>query len=276
MTAGVGGGPEGPRRATAERIVDFFDRRAADYEREYDLDTPAGYALRIRRRKVLELFDASARNVLDVGCGPAVMTEDLLARGCRFFGIDPSAQTIAIGRRRFGSHPDVRFFLGDAVRLPFADGFFDAVLCMGVIDSLRDGSTAVQELIRVLKVDGTLIMTGANLLSPYAWWKNFVYYPVLDLWHRVRARLGDPTLRASRVRRVPLRHLYSRRSAEKLVASKGGRVIAVVPSNFNVFLSPLDELMPRTALSVTRSMEEGGWRWPDWIAAGWILKAQKL
>jgi hypothetical protein len=99
---------------------------------------------------------------------------------------------------------------------------------------------------------------------------------VVHVWHRVRTGLGDPTLRASRVRLVPLRHLYSPRSAEKLIASKGGRVVAVLPSNFNVFLSPLDELMPRTALRVTRSMEEGGWRWPDWIAAGWILKAKKL
>src|SRR5207244_11273451 len=102
---------------------------------------------------------------------------------------------------------------------------------------------AVQEVLRVLKPRGTLIVTGPNLLSPYAWWKNFVYYPALGAWHRVRSHLGDPTLNAQRIRILPLRRLYSRRTAETLVSSKGGRVIDVVPSNFNVFLSPLDELL---------------------------------
>jgi ubiquinone/menaquinone biosynthesis C-methylase UbiE len=272
---------EGKRRnlgsptSATERIVDFFDRRAADYDREYSEQTPAGYALRVRRRKVLELFDRPGSHVLDVGCGPGVMAEEILARGCRFWGVDPSEKMISIARGRFGGHPNARLVQGDAGRLPFTDSFFDAVLCMGVIDSVPDGHQAVQEMVRVLKPGGTLILSVANLLSPYAWWKNFGYYPLLGTWHRVRARLGDPTMSASRVRSCPLRRLYSRRSAKALIESKAARVTHVVPYYFNVFVSPLDDLMPHAALRVTQKMEEGAWRWPEWLAAGWILKARK-
>ena len=261
------------RTGAAGAIVDFFDQRAADYDREYADETPAGYALRVRRRKVLELFDQPGGDVLDVGCGPGVMAQEILNRNCRFLGVDPSANMIAIGRSRFGESDRIRFLQGDAGRLEFADNAFDAVLCMGVIDSVPDGPQAIREMMRVLKPGGTLILTFTNLLSPYAWWKNYVFYPVIERWHRIRGGLGDPTIRPGRVRSGKLRALYSRTRAARLVHRAGAEVSNLVPYYFNPFISPLDELAPRLALRVTRRLEE--WGRPEWLAAGWILKARK-
>jgi SAM-dependent methyltransferase len=258
----------------ADSIVEFFDRRAADYEREYEADTPAGYALRVRRRKVLDLFDRPGGQVLDVGCGPGVMTTALLQRGCEFWGVDPSPGTLAIARARFQGIERAPFVQGGAERLEFDDAVFDAVLCMGVIDSLSNRPQAIREMIRVLKPGGTLICTVANLLSPYAAWKNFGYYPAVGVWHRLRARFQDGANRAA-IRDCPPRTLHTRRSASRLVASTGATVVASVPYSFNVFISPLDEMMPHVAVRVTKAMEEGEWRWPGWLATGWILKARK-
>lgn len=262
--------------APADPIVEFFDRRAADYDREYTDDTPAGYALRVRRRRVLELFDQPGGNVLDVGCGPGVMAQEMISRGCRFWGVDPSSRMIEIGRRRFGENEQARFLLGDAVRLEFADNFFDAVLCMGVMDSVPDGRRAVDEMVRVLRPGGTLILTFANFLNPYAWWKNYAFYPAVAAWHRVRLRLGDTTMKPGRIRSGCRRALYSRRTARELLESHGAEVLRMVPYYYNVFISPLDELMPVTALRVTQRLEEGVWARPDWIAAGLIFKARKI
>ena len=256
--------------------MEFFDRRAADYDREYADDTPGGYALRVRRRKVLELFDQPGGNVLDVGCGPGVMAHEMVSRGCRFWGVDPSSQMIEIARSRFGENDRIRFLLGEAERLEFADDSFDAVLCIGVIDSLRDGRRAVLEMVRVLRPGGTLIVTVANFPSPYAWWKNYAFYPAVAAWHRLRARLGDTTMKPGRIRSGTFSTLYSRRSARELLESHGAEVLRMVPYYYNVFVSPLDELMPVTALRVTQRLEEGAWAQPDWIAAGLILKARKI
>jgi ubiquinone/menaquinone biosynthesis C-methylase UbiE len=257
----------------ADPIVEFFDRRANDYDREYGSETPAGFALRVRRRKVLELFDQPGGKVLDVGCGPGVMAQEIVSRNCRFWGVDPSANMIAIARSRFYGADAIEFVQGGAARLEFGDGFFDAVLCMGVIDSLRDGPHAMREMLRVLKPGGTLIVSFANLLSPYGWWKNYVFYPAVEKYHDVRARLGDPAMASGRRRSGSLRSLYTRRQAERLVDEAGGQVRRVVPYYFNVFIPPLDELFPRTALYVTERMER--WARPQWIAAGWIVQARK-
>ena len=265
---------EAKRRAgAAGAIVDFFDQRAAEYDREYAEQSPAGYALRVRRRKVLELFDQPGGTVLDVGCGPAVMAAEILERGCRFHGVDPSGKMIDIGRSRFGGDDRVTLRQGDAGRLDFPDHSFDSVLCMGVIDSVPDGPGAIREMVRVLKPGGTLILTFTNLLNPYAWWKNYVFYPAVEAWHRLRTAAGDPTINRGRVRSGNLRALYSRRRGERLVTAAGARVLEVVPYYFNPFISPLDEIAPRLALRATARLEERGG--PEWLAAGLILKARK-
>ena len=262
-----------PRAGVTGPIVDFFDQRAAEYDREYAQESPAGYALRVRRRKVLDLFDQHGGAVLDVGCGPAVMAAEILERGCRFWGVDPSAKMIEIGRGRFGHDPRVRLERGDAERLEFPDCSFDAVLCMGVIDSVPDGPTAIREMVRVLRPGGTLVLTFINVFSPYAWWKNYAFYPLVEAWHRLRAAVGDPTINPGRVRSGNLRALYSRRRAEQLVCAAGARVIEVSRYYFNPFISPLDEIVPRLALRIMMRLEERGG--PDWLAAGLILKARK-
>jgi len=260
------------RGGAAEVIVDFFNRRAVDYDREYEAETPAGFALRVRRQKVLELFDGKGGDVLDVGCGPGVMAGEMVARGCRFFGVDPSASMLAIAASRYPPSPRIQFVRGDAGDLTFPDGCFDTVLCMGVFDSLRDGQGAVREMIRVLKPGGALIFTVTNLLSPYAWWKNYVFYPLVEQWQEMRIHFGWSTPTGRR-RTGKLRSLYSRRDAERLVLGAGGQMEAVVPYYFNVFISPLDELVPRAALRVTQKWEQ--WGRVEWMAAGWIVKARK-
>ena len=76
--------------------VEFFDQSSEEYYRSYEENSPGGYALRVRREKVLKLFDKPGGKVVDVGCGPAVMTQAMLERGCSFWGVDPSPRMIEI------------------------------------------------------------------------------------------------------------------------------------------------------------------------------------
>ncbi len=258
---------------SSDPIVDFFDRRAADYDREYDQLTPGGYALRIRRKKVLDLFDRPGGKVLDVGCGPAVMTRELLARGCEFWGVDPSSKMIEICRNRFSGDDRVHFLQGDALNLDLPNGLFDAVLCMGVIDSLKDGRRGIHEMLRVLKPGGTLILTFTNLCSPYAWWKNYVFYPLVAQWQEWRTRWGaqNPARRSA-----DRRALYSRRRACGMLELEGAQVLQIMNYYYNLALAPVDEIAPAAALWLTRALEEGPLPKPSWAAAGLIVKARKV
>lgn len=64
---------------------------------------------------------------------------------------------------------------GDAHRLPFRDGVFDAVLCVSTVEYVRDPSTVVAECHRVLKPGGVLYLS-----APFV----FPYHPPPEDFHR--------------------------------------------------------------------------------------------
>jgi ubiquinone/menaquinone biosynthesis C-methylase UbiE len=247
----------------------FFGDSAQVYAQQYEEDTPLGYARRMRRKKVLELFDKPGGKVLDVGCGPAEMVQALLNLGCEFWGVDPSPKMIEICRRRFGGTRNTQFLPGEAGRLSFADNSFDAVLCMGVVDFLQNVPQAVEDMLRVLKPGGTIIVTFSNRHSPYAWWKAYVFYRALAVVRRITSpkRINDPIF--SR-RQIP-----TPQTASNLFSKAGASVDQIVGDNYNLLLTPLDEIWPAGTLWLNRKLEEGRGGKTDWLAAGFILKARK-
>ncbi len=109
----------------AERA--YYDRRAAEYDDWY-LGTGL-FEQRIRPGWAEELAElrgivASLRfnSVLDVACGTGFLTASLHGR---VTGLDQSASMLAIARTRV---PGVKFVQGDALRLPFRSGQFDALM----------------------------------------------------------------------------------------------------------------------------------------------------
>jgi len=67
--------------------------------------------------------------------------------------------------KNFSGDDRAHFAVGNATGLPFEDGFFDAVTCLGVIDRIEQYPVALREMARVLKEDGTLIVAVGNLLT---------------------------------------------------------------------------------------------------------------
>jgi SAM-dependent methyltransferase len=83
--------------------------------------------------------------VLDVGCGTGWLAARLAQRGWRVTGLDPSAAMLERAAARL---PVVR---GDGLRLPFADGAFDAVCVTAVLDFVDDPVALLREARRVAR-----------------------------------------------------------------------------------------------------------------------------
>jgi|SRR5579884_3407470 len=97
---------------------------------------------------------AGAR-VLDVGCAFGFGTR-ILARTYACTGIDSSAGFVRRARREVRS---ARFAQAKAEALPFRDATFDAAVCLEVIEHLGDERSAIQEIGRVLKPGGELVLS---------------------------------------------------------------------------------------------------------------------
>ena len=101
-------------------------------------------------------------HVLDVGCGTGFGTEGLLTQTENVYGLDQSPHQLEKAYAKFGKRGSVRFHLGDAERLPFADDSFDVVWSSGSIEYWPNPVTALRELRRVTKPGGQVLVVGPD------------------------------------------------------------------------------------------------------------------
>jgi SAM-dependent methyltransferase len=94
--------------------------------------------------------------VLDVGCGTGNAALAARRAGARVTGLDASPRLLDVARERV---PDGEFIHGDAGRLPFADGQFDAAVSVFGVIFARPGETAAAEIARVVRPGGRLAIT---------------------------------------------------------------------------------------------------------------------
>jgi ubiquinone/menaquinone biosynthesis C-methylase UbiE len=94
--------------------------------------------------------------VLDVGCGPAVLLNEVGRRrpDVRCVGVDVSLQRLS-GIAPIRSLP---LAAGDANRLPFAEASFDLIYARMVLQYLSNPSAAVAEMVRVCRPGGIVLL----------------------------------------------------------------------------------------------------------------------
>lgn len=126
----------------------------ADYDRLREANESPGFS-----RALHEYGDFKGRTVLDVGCGNGYVLGKYAAEGARVFGVDLTGAGIALCRKRFALQGlDGRFMVGNAESLPFPDAYFDCACSMGVLHHTPNPRAGVDELHRVLKPGGRLVL----------------------------------------------------------------------------------------------------------------------
>jgi demethylmenaquinone methyltransferase/2-methoxy-6-polyprenyl-1,4-benzoquinol methylase len=130
--------------------------------RVYDEINPFVWNERMRT-EAIDLLDLQADDrVLDVGCGTGFATEGLLERTERVHGLDQSRHQLERAWAKFGKNDRVRFYRGDAERLPFGDDAFDAVWSSGSIEYWPDPVAALREFRRVVRPGGGVLVVGPD------------------------------------------------------------------------------------------------------------------
>jgi arsenite methyltransferase len=122
-----------------------------------------------RRRRCLELLELSTgQEVLDIGSGLGIFTEELaevVGHSGQVVGIDISKDMLTMARHRCSGRSNIRFEEADALQLPFADASFDAAVAAQVYEYVSDVSTALGELRRVLRPGARVILVDVDWAS---------------------------------------------------------------------------------------------------------------
>ena len=108
---------------------------------------------RIVATKVRDKLSSSRARVLDVACGTGDLSLTLFeTTGARVVGTDFCRPMLAVAAGKIPSQ--VRLIEGDALRLPFRSGSFDAVTIAFGLRNLSSVENGLAELCRVLKPGG--------------------------------------------------------------------------------------------------------------------------
>ena len=108
------------------------------------------------RTAVVDAVDAQpGEKVLDLAAGTGTSSEPFAARGALVVPCDFSLGMLAVGKR---ARPALPFTAGDATRLPFADGTFDAVTISFGLRNVVDPLAGLREMRRVTRPGGRLVV----------------------------------------------------------------------------------------------------------------------
>jgi len=125
---------------------------------------------RWRRALVAAVAPAPTDRVLDVATGTGLVAAALIERyGCSVVGVDQSEEMLARARARqraarsFAARCEL--LAGEAERLPFADGSFDALTFTYLLRYVDDPAAVLREMARVVKPGGRIGMVEFGVPS---------------------------------------------------------------------------------------------------------------
>ena len=104
------------------------------------------------------------RDVLDIACGEGYGTDILAGTAKSVVGIDISPDAIAHAKSQY-KDPRIFFRVGSATDIPIPDASVDMVVSFETIEHLVDHDRMMQELCRVLRPNGLLLISSPNKLE---------------------------------------------------------------------------------------------------------------
>lgn len=152
-----------------ENVNAYFQSRLSKWKNIYASDCPRGEIYRARQATVLEWIDGLAlepgSRTLEVGCGAGFLSIALAQRGFRLHAIDSVEAMVELASQHATDAQITNLLsldLGDVNSLAFEDNAFDLVVALGVIPWLERPEQAIQEIARVTRPGGYVILTTDN------------------------------------------------------------------------------------------------------------------
>ena len=147
--------------------AELFDEWPKKYEEWFT--TPIGLLIKRYESELLLhlLRPKSDEFILDAGCGTGVFTVDILSFGTHVVGVDLSPPMLSRAVQKAKKY-HFQPVLTDISFLPFPENTFDKVVSVTALEFIENGKGAMQELFRVTRKGGGIVVATLNSLSPWA------------------------------------------------------------------------------------------------------------
>jgi SAM-dependent methyltransferase len=100
--------------------------------------------------------DMRGQRILEAGCGAGRFTEILCKTGAAVTAFDASV-AVEANRRNNGHYQNLALLRADILNPPFAEGSFEKVLCLGVLQHTPDPEASFHSLVRFVKPGGEIV-----------------------------------------------------------------------------------------------------------------------
>ncbi len=157
--------------------------------------------------------------VLDAGCGPGFHLKSLQNSTHFVVGLDFEPTFLRCAKQDAREAEVLAASLEDA---PLRAEIFDTVLCLGVIEHIETPSRGLQEISRVLKPGGRLILLVPNHFS--------LLSVIFALYHRLTNK------------RIQPEGLMSHGLLLSILSRLRFHLLKLVPWNYHIWLAPLDRV----------------------------------
>ncbi len=222
----------GEQRAT--RVGDLFATIAPRYDLINDLQSFGLH--RVWKRRLVRLANPqSGERALDVCCGTGDLAFALSARGAAVTGLDFSEAMLDVAKKRMAkdavvhsASPKTRphFIQGDAQQLPFDAGQFDIVTVGYGLRNLASWETGVQEMWRVTRTGGRLLMLDFGK-PPNLWWRA-IYFGYLRRFVPLLGRLVCGNASAYRYILESLEPYPAQDGVDQALRQLGGQEVRII------------------------------------------------
>jgi ubiquinone/menaquinone biosynthesis C-methylase UbiE len=149
------------------RNDELFDEWPEKYDQWFT--TPLGNLIKRYEGELISdyLRPAPGETILDAGCGTGIFTSGILSSGSQVVGLDLSLPMLRLAEKKFREYP-FHAILGNMISLPFKDCSFDKVVSITALEFIPDAKRTVDELFRVAKKGGIIVVATLNSLSSWA------------------------------------------------------------------------------------------------------------
>jgi ubiquinone/menaquinone biosynthesis C-methylase UbiE len=145
-------------------MAEIFDDLSEKYDQWFE--TPMGQLIKGYEGELIlnMLMPSRGELILDAGCGTGVFTADILETGAKVVGLERSHPMLVRSMGKCSGQPFLSV-QGDMRKLPFPDNLFHKAVSITAIEFINEANVAVEEMFRVTKPGGIIVVATLNSLS---------------------------------------------------------------------------------------------------------------